>query len=148
MLIADRIFEDLKQAMRNRDAARVTALRFIRSEIQKAEKASRKPLEDPAVIQNLATQARRRRESISEFKKAKREELVAKETAELDIILSYMPKQLSREEIAGAAREIIADVQASSPGDMGKVMGPLMARLRGRADGATCSQVVRELLGA
>jgi uncharacterized protein YqeY len=148
MRIADQIFEDLKQAMRDRDAARVTALRFIRSEIQKAEKASRKPLEDSAVIQNLATQARRRRESIEEFKKAKRDELVAKETAELDIILSYMPKQLSREEIAEAAREIVADVQASGPSDMGKVMGPLMGRLRGRADGATCSQVVRELLGA
>lgn len=148
MPIADQIFEDLKQAMRDRDKARVTALRFIRSEIQKAEKASRKPLDDSAVIQNLATQARRRRESIEEYKKAKREELVAKETAELDIILSYMPKQLSREEIADAAREIIEDVQASAPSDMGKVMGPLMARLRGKADGATCSQIVRELLGA
>ncbi|MCY3802283.1 MAG: GatB/YqeY domain-containing protein [Chloroflexi bacterium] len=148
MPVADQIFEDLKQAMRDRDKARVTALRFIRSEIQKAEKASRKPLDDSAVVQNLATQARRRRESIEEYKKARREELVAKETAELDIILSYMPKQLSREEIADAAREIIADVQASAPRDMGKVMGPLMARLRGRADGATCSQIVRELLGA
>ena len=148
MPVADQIFEDLKQAMRDRDKARVTALRFIRSEIQKAEKASRKPLDDSAVIQNLATQARRRRESIEEYKKAKRAELVAKETAELDIILSYMPKQLGREEIADAAREIIADVQASAPRDMGKVMGPLMARLRGKADGATCSQIVRELLGA
>ena len=148
MPVADRIFEDLKQAMRNRDTARVIALRFIRSEIQKAEKASRKPLDDSAVIQNLATQARRRRESIEEYKKAKREELVAKETAELDIILSYMPEQLSREEIVDAAREIIADVQASAPRDMGKVMGPLMVRLRGKADGATCSQIVRELLGA
>lgn len=148
MPVADQIFEDLKQAMRDRDKARVTALRFIRSEIQKAEKASRKLLDDAAVIQNLATQARRRRESIEEYKKAKRDELVAKETVELDIILSYMPEQLSREEIADAAREIIADVQASAPRDMGKVMGPLMARLRGRGDGATCSQIVRELLGA
>ena len=148
MPVADQIFEDLKQAMRDRDKARVTALRFIRSEIQKAKKASRKPLDDSAVIQNLATQARRRRESIDEYKKAKRDELVAKETAELEIILSYMPKQLSREEIVDAAREIIADVQASAPRDMGKVMGPLMARLRGKADGATCSQIVRELLGA
>lgn len=148
MGISDRIFEDLKQAMRVRDAVRVGALRFIRSDIQKAEKASREPLEDSAIIQNLATQARRRRESIGEFKKVKRDDLVAKETAELDIIMSYMPEQLDREEIADAAREIIADVQASGPSDMGKVMGPLMARLRGRADGATCSQVVRELLGA
>ena len=148
MGIADQIFEDLKQAMRDRDAARVAALRFIRSDIQKAEKEKQEPLEDSAVIENLATQARRRRESITEFEKAKRDELVASETAELEIILSYMPKQLSREEIVDVAREIIADVKATAPSDMGRVMGPLMAQLRGKADGAMCSEVVRELLGA
>ena len=148
MGIADHIFDDIKQAMRDRDPARVSALRFIRSEIQKAEKEIQKPLENSAVIENLATQARRRRESIAEFKKAERGDLVASESAELELILSYMPRQLSRDEIGDVAREIIADVQATTLTDMGRVMGPLMARLRGQADGATCSEVVRELLGA
>ncbi len=146
MGIADQMFDDLKQAMRDRDAVRVAALRFMRSEIQKTEKDRQRPLEDPEVVDNLARQSRRLKESIVEFTKAGRDDLVAKETAELELVQSYMPRQLDAKAVAELASEIIAQVGAESQKDMGKVMGPLMARLRGQADGALCSQVVRELL--
>ena len=146
MGIADQIFDDLKQAMRDRNAARVTALRFVRSEIQKTEKERQRPLEDPEVVDNLARQSRRLKESIFAFTKVGRDDLAAKEAAELELVRSYMPRQLGADAIAELAAEIIAQVGAETQTDVGKVMGPLMERLRGQADGALCSQVVRELL--
>lgn len=146
MGIAEQILEDIKRAMRDRDSTRVTALRYIRSEIQKAEKDIQEPLTEAAIVENLASQARRRRESISEFRKALRSDLVASEASELEIILSYMPKQLSREELLDVARKIIASLDATTTSDIGPVMRQLMEQIRGRADGALCSEVVRELL--
>lgn len=146
MGIAERIYDQLKQAMRDRDKPLTLALRNVRDDLQKAEKAKLEPLTEDEIVQNLARQAKRCRDAIEEFKRADRADMVAKEEGELALILEYLPKQVGREEVEAAAKEIIAQVGAESRSDMGKVMGPLMGRFKGAADGSLVSQVVGELL--
>ena len=105
-----------------------------------------KKLDDDGVLRILSTQVRQHQESITEFGRGKRPDLVEKEEAELAIIRHYMPQQLSQEEIAQMAREVIAKIGARGLSDTGKVMGQLMPRVRGRADGAQVSQIVTQLL--
>jgi uncharacterized protein YqeY len=146
MKLQERLQRDLKQAMRNGDAARRGLIRYIRSAIHDEEIARKSGLDDAAVIDVLGQQAKQRLESIDAFKKGDRPDLVAKEEAELAIIREYMPAQLSDEEISELARAAIEDVGATAPQDMGKVMGRIMPQVRGKAEGRTVSRIVQELL--
>ena len=144
--IRERLEEDLKSAMRARDELRRSVLRMVRSEIQNDEKAAQKALDDEGILGVVSKQVRRHRESIYEFRKGGREDLVQKEEAELDVLLAYLPAQLTPEEIAALAQEIIQDVGARGPADRGKVMGKLMPQVRGKAEGTVVNQVVSQLL--
>ncbi len=134
--------------MRRKDEIRRSTIRFIRAAVQNQEIDKRKALDDDEIIGVLSSLVRQHQESITEFKKADRQDLVGKEEAELRIIREYMPKQIPEEKLAELAREAISQTGASGPGDMGKVMGLLMPQVRGRADGAQVSSVVRQLLSA
>jgi uncharacterized protein YqeY len=144
----DRLFSDLKQATKKGDKTRQSVIRLARAEIQNAEKAKGKPLDDPGVIEIISKEAKKRRESITEFRKADRQDLLAQEEAELAILLEYLPPQMSREEIVAAARNVIEELGAQGPGDKGRVMGKLMPQLKGRAEGSLASEVVSELLAS
>ncbi len=146
MSLQERLLEDLRDAMRQKDELRRTTLRMIRAAVQNEEIALQKQLDDAGVLKILATQVRQHQESITDFQRGNRLDLVEKEEAELAIIRQYMPQQLSQEEITQMARDIIAKVGARGPSDMGKVMGQLMPQLRGKADGSQVSQVVAQLL--
>ena len=146
MPLNEQIAADLKDAMRQRDARRRDVLRFTLAALHNAEIANRDALDEGAVAEVLVREAKRRRESIDEFRKAGRQDLVEKEEAELAVLSPYLPTQLSREEITEAARQVIQETGASGPKDLGKVMPALMQQFRGRADGRTVSEVVRELL--
>jgi len=151
MGLREQLANDLKEAMRQRDKDRKRAIRLVIAAISEAEteldtSGQRVHLDDNGILALIAKQARQRQESIVEFHRGDREDLVAEEEAELAILQAYLPHQLSREEIEAEARQVIAEVGASGARDMGKVMKPLMARLRGRADGQLVNQVVRELL--
>ena len=147
MSLQDKLLEDLKAAMRQHDETRVSTLRMLRSAISYAEIDKRGPLDDAGVLSVIEKDAKRHRESIEAFQKGNRPELAAKEEAELAILMTYLPKQMAREEIVAAARETIAQVGAKSRADMGKVMSVLAPRLKGQADGRLVSQIVQELLG-
>ncbi|MHB8375608.1 MAG: GatB/YqeY domain-containing protein [Dehalococcoidia bacterium] len=147
--------DDLKDAMRARDELRRNVLRSVLTAISNAEiarvnvkdaSASRSELADADVFDVLQKQAKQRRESAEEYRKAGRVDLADLEEAEEAIIVGYLPQQLSREEIAAAVRAVIAETGASGARDKGKVMPAAMARLRGRADGRTVNEVVTELL--
>jgi uncharacterized protein YqeY len=140
--------DDLKQALRKKDATRTGTLRLLLSAISYAEIDKRGPLDDVGVVGVISKEAKKRRESIEAFKKGNRQDLVSKEEAELAVLLEYMPKQISRDEIVAAAREVIAAVGAKAPSDKGKVMSQLMPKLKGKADGQEISNVVSELLAA
>lgn len=150
MTLKIKLQDDLKAAMRSGDKRRLAALRLTMSAIQIAETAetrtTRGDLTDEQVIAVIQTEVKRRRDTIAELEKVGRPELLADEQAELAALLDYLPQQLSRDEVAEAARAVIADIGATGPSQIGAVMKQLMARLKGQADGKLVNEVVRELL--
>ena len=146
MTLQERLTADLKEALKRRDNTRRSAIRMVLAGIRNAEIAKGAPLDDAGVIDILARDVKQHRESIGEFSKGNRQDLVAKEEAELAILFEYLPEQMSREEIVTVARQVMEQVGAKGPGDKGKVMSRLMPELKGRADGREVSDVVDELL--
>ena len=146
MSFKDRLTEDLKQALRQGDERRKSTIRLVRAAIINAEIERGEELGDDEVLAIIARQAKQRRESVTEFAKAGRRDLVDQEEEELQILLSYLPAQMSRDEIEVAARQVIAEVGATSRAQMGEVMRRLMSQLKGKADGGLVNQVVREIL--
>ena len=146
MSLKDQIAADLKQALIDGDETRKSTLRLLMSVIHNAEIEKNAALDDGAVLAAIAKQVKQRHESAEEFRRGNRQDLVDKEEIEAAILKKYLPPALSAEEIEAAARKVIAEVGAQGPRDMGKVMGPLTAQMRGRADGAEVSAIVRRLL--
>lgn len=144
--LSQRIKLDLEQAIRDRDNLKSTVLRSAMAAIRNAEIAQQKILDDSGIIAVLEKEAKMRRESIEAFEKGNRKDLVAKEKAELDIILGYLPEPVSRDEIIKLARQVIEELGAKGPKDKGKVMSQLMPQLKGRAQGQEISTIVSELL--
>ena len=146
MTLVQRIRSDLEQSIRKEDKRRCLVLRLVLASMRNAEIAQQKTLDDPGILSVIGKEAKMRRESIEAFEKGNRPDLVANEKAELAILLEYLPKQMSREEIVAAARKVISEIGATSPKDKGKVMSQLMPHLKGKAQGQEVSDVVSELL--
>lgn len=150
MSLADRIAEDLKASMKARDTNRTAALRMVLAGIKNlrvAEGRGDGDVSDSEVTDLLAREAKKRRESIDTYTEHGREELAAKEREELAVIEGYLPVQMSQEEVRAVVEQVVAETGASSPGDLGTVMGQLMPKVKGRADGKMVNAVVREVLG-
>jgi uncharacterized protein YqeY len=148
MSLRDQIDVDLKAAMIAKDAAKTSTLRMIKSALRNKEIDLKKPLEDSDMIGLLSTMKKQRDESITQFKTGGREDLVAKEQAEIDLINTYLPKQLSAEEIDTLVAAAIATSAAAGPKDMGKVMKLLTEQTKGKADGRLVSERVKAKLEA
>jgi hypothetical protein len=146
MSLKAKLNEDLRDALRSGDEVRKATIRLVLSSLHNAEIEAGGALDDEGVLRVLGKEAKQRRESIEEFRKGGRQDLVAKEEGELAVITAYLPPQLSREEVAEAARRAIEQLGARGPADKGRVMPVLVAELRGRADGALINAVVTELL--
>ena len=146
MSLKERLNSDLREALRSGDEHRKAALRMVLAALHNAEIEARGELDDGAILGVLTKEVKQRRESIEEFRKGGREDLVAREEAQLAFIQPYLPEQMTREEIIEAARNVIAEVGARGPGDKGKVMPVIISQLRGRADGREINAVVTELL--
>ena len=148
MSLKERIESDLKDAIRKGDAAGKRALRTLMTTISRAEREGEtlRELSDEEIVQLIAREVKKREEAIEAYLKGNRQDLAEEEQAELEILRKYLPRQLTPEEIEARAREVIAEVGATGPRDMGKVMKVLMAEMRGRADGKEVSRIVRDLL--
>ena len=146
--LKDTIQADLADAMRNREEIRKSALRMLIAAIKNAEIDQGKPLGDDAVIAVIQKQVKQRRESILEFEKGNRMDLVERERAEETVLQAYLPEQAGPEEIEAAVRKVIAETGASGPRDIGRVMPVLTRQFAGRADGRAINEVVRRLLGS
>jgi uncharacterized protein YqeY len=145
-MLEEKLMTHLKEAMKSGDKLRLSVIRQLRADVKNAEIAKQKRLDDSDVLGIISKAAKQRRESIDEFKKGQRQDLVDREEAELAVIMGYLPQQMSREEIVAAARQVIEEVGARGPGDKGKVMPKLMTELRGKAEGREINEVVTELL--
>ena len=146
MSLIQQLDEDLKAAMRSGDTLKRDTVRLLRGALKNAEIESREPLTDEAVLRVLAKEAKQRRDSIEEYKKGNRQDLVDREQAELEIIASYLPEAMSAEDLRQIVRESITAVGAQGPSDIGKVMKEALARVKGRADGSAVNAVVRDML--
>ncbi len=140
--------DDLKQAMRGGDKLRRAVIRLLMAGIKNAEIAKQSDLDDADILGIIAKEVRQRKESIEAFRQGNRDDLVAQEEAEMAVLQEYLPDQMTREEIIAEARRVIGEVGAQGPGDKGKVMPGLIARLKGRADGREINAVVTELLAS
>jgi uncharacterized protein YqeY len=149
MLLRDKVNADIASAMKAKSAARLSALRMMKAAITNKGVEKGHDLDDAEVLQVLASLVKQRRDSIEQFSKAGRTDLVAKETAEIAVLEEYLPPAASPEEIDAAVAAAIAETGAASPKDMGKVMKAVMPKLAGKnADGRTINEAVRRKLGA
>ncbi len=147
-MILERLEHDMVEAAKARDAARLSAIRFARSELTNRQIELGKKLGEEDVVEVLTRIAKRHRESIGQFQGAGRDDLVARESAQLAVIESYLPEQLGEEELAAIVDEAIAETGATSTKDLGAVMKTVMPKVKGRADGGVVRSAVQARLGA
>lgn len=146
MILTDRLYADLQQAVRGRDALRVSTIRLARAAIHNAEIERGRALSEEEIIEILGREVKRRREAIDAYTKGNRDDLVKKESLEMAILTEYLPASVSDEELREIIANAISDVKAKDLRDLGRVMAAVMPKVKGRAEGKTVDQLVRSLL--
>ena len=148
MTLRDRLTEDMKQAMKDKEAGKLklSVIRMVRSAAKNVEIDRRKELDDNELLDVVAKEVKMRRDSLDEFRKAGRPELLAVLEQEIAILMQYLPEQMSEAEVRALVTQAVADAQAASAKDMGKVMALLMPKVKGRADGKLVNSIVKEVL--
>lgn len=146
MSLKDVLLQDMKAAMKEKDVLRKNAIQMTRAAILQIEKDKQITLDDDAIIEVIAKEVKKRKDSISEFEKGGREDLVNNAKAEIAALAGYLPAQLSEEEITELVKTAISETGAQSAKDMGKVMSNLMPKVRGKADGGIVNRIVKSLL--
>jgi uncharacterized protein YqeY len=146
MSLKEQISEDMKSAMRAKEAERLSTIRMLLAAIKQKEVDERITLDDAGVVGIVDKLIKQRRDSIAAFEQAGRTDLVDKESAEVKVLEAYLPQRLSAEEIAAEVQRIVAELGAAGPGDMGKVMGAAKTRLAGKAEMGQVSAAVKQAL--
>ena len=146
MEIQDRLSEDLKTAMKAKEKVKVATIRMVRAQLKDFQIAKRDELTEEDEISVLINAAKKRKEALELYEKSDRQDLIEQEKQELEIISAYLPAQLSKEEVEKVVLKVMEEVGASSPQDLGKVMGATMKDLKGKADGRMVQEIVREKL--
>lgn len=146
MPIKDKLMEDLKYSMKNKDTVRKNTVTMVRAAIKQEEIDEKIELTDEDILDIISKQVKQRKDSIEEFAKGGREDLVELTKKEIDVLMEYLPKQLTEEEIEPIVKETIEKVKAESMKDMGKVMNAVLPKLKGRADGSVVNKIVRKHL--
>ncbi len=144
--LKERITEDMKAAMRAKDSERLGAIRMLTAAIKQKEVDERVNLDDAAVVGIVDKLIKQRKDSIAAFEQAGRQELADREKAEMTVLSAYLPARLSADEVAAEVKAIVAELGAKGPGDMGKVMGAVKAKLAGKADMGQVSAAVKAAL--
>jgi len=138
--------DDMRTAMKAREKLKVSTLRLASSAVTYAEKDKRRELTEDEVIEVVAREVKKRREAASEYTAAKRQDLADKELEEAEILKGYLPEQMSTDEITALVKVAIVETGALGPGDIGKVMGAVIPKTKGKADGKQVNEIVRSLL--
>lgn len=149
MALKEQLTEDMKTAMKAKEEGklRLGVIRMVRSAVRQAEIDGKKELDDDGVAAVISKELKQRKDSLEEFKKGGRDDLVEKTEAEIKVLLAYLPEQLDEGEIRSLVKAAIEETGAASPKDMGKVMKALMPKTKGKADGKLVNNIVKEMLG-
>lgn len=145
-MLKEKLMEDLKEAMKEKQILRKNVVQMIRAAILQVEKDKQIELEDNQILEIIAKEAKKRKDSLSDYEKSGREDLINQVKEEIEIISEYLPKQLTKEEITEIVKQVIEETGATSIKDMGKVMKSAKEKMGATADGKTINEVVRELL--
>ncbi|MBP3780364.1 MAG: GatB/YqeY domain-containing protein [Selenomonas sp.] len=146
MALKEQLTADMKEAMKNHEKERLAVIRMVRGAIRQQEIDGQKELSDDDVIAVISKEVKMRRDSMEEFQKGNRDDLVAKTQGEIDVLLPYLPAQLSEDEVRELVKAAVEQTGAATPKDMGKVMGVLMPKVKGRADGKMVNTIVKSFL--
>ena len=146
MALKEQLFADLKEAMKTKDTTRKNTIQLIRAGILQIEKDSQTELDDEGVFDVIVKELKKRRDALSDFEKANRSDLIEETEKEINVLLGYLPEQLSEDEVKQIISETIAETGAASPKDMGKVMKALTPKIKGKADNKLVSALVKEML--
>lgn len=146
MTLKEQLLEDMKTAMRDKDTVRKETIQMVRSGVLQVEKDQKVTLDDEGVITVIAKEVKRRRDVLPDYEKSGRTELIDGIKAEIDVLLRYLPSQLTEEELEPIVKETIEETGAVSMRDMGKIMAAIMPKIKGRADGRTVNEMIKKIL--
>jgi len=146
MSLKETLLEDMKTAMREKDTLKKNAIQMVRSAILQVEKDSKITLDDDSIIDVIGKEVKKRRDSLSEFEKSGRQDLIDNLKTEIDVLMKYLPEQLSEEELEKIVKETIQETGASSMKEIGKVMQAVLPKVKGRADGKIVNQIIKKIL--
>lgn len=146
MSLLGRLNDDMKQAMKNKQKEKLTVIRMVKAALQNEEIKLQHSLAEDEELTVLTREVKQRKDSLLEFKKAGRDDLVDKLKSEIQILETYLPEQLTEEELAAVIKQVISEVGAASKADMGKVMSAVMPKVKGKADGSQVNKLVSQLL--
>lgn len=147
MSLKEKLADDLKAAMKNKDVVRKNVVQLVRAGVLQIEKDKKVTLDDEGVIDVIAKQLKQRRDSLPDYEKSGREDLITELKSEMDVLMEYLPKQLSKDELQAIVADAVKETGAQSMKDMGKVMAAVMPKTKGRADGKMINELAKELLG-
>jgi uncharacterized protein len=147
MSLSQKISDDLKKAMKARDVIRISSLRMLKASMKNKQVELGRPLEDNDIRSLISSQIRKGKEAVEEFRKGGRGDLVKKEESEIEILYGYLPEQITDEQIERDLKEIISELGAEGPKDLGKVMKAAMARMAGKVQGKEVNEIAKRLLG-
>ena len=146
MSLKDQLSEEMKKAMKEKQQLRLSVIRLARAAIKNTEIDKKQELDDSGVIEVLAREVKQRRDSLEEYKKVNREDVVAELEKEISVLLEFMPEQMTEAEIRELLSKVIAEVGAKTPKDIGKVMGKVAPHIKGKADGKQVNQILQQML--
>ena len=145
MTLKERLAQDLKEAMKDKNTVRKNVVQFVRAGILQVEKDNKVTLDDNGVLEVIAKQLKQRKDSLPDYEKSGRDDLIAELKTEMDVLMEYLPKQLSPDELTDILKKIIAELGATSMKDMGKVMQAAKAQTVGKADGRMINEIAKKL---
>ena len=146
-ILKDKLKDDLKSAMKDKDTVRKNVVQMIRSGVLQYEKDNKVTLDDDGILEVIAKQLKQRRDSLPEYEKSGRDDLIAQLKREMELLMEYLPAQLTHKELEAIVKEAVESTGAASVKDMGKVMAAVMPKTKGRADGKEINKIARALLG-
>ena len=147
MSLKDQLLEDLKNAMKDKDVLKKNTVQMVRAAILQVEKDSKITLDDDGILEIIAKELKKRRDVLPEYEKSGRQDLIESLNAEAEILLQYLPAQLTEAELEVLIKQVIEETGASSVRDMGKVMKAIMPKVKGKADGKMINMIAKKLLG-